>query len=468
MTTRDAAIERLAERLTDGALVLSQAQRENHSHDEAQFAPWTLPDALVLAASVADVRATIEWANEYGVPVVPQGARTGLSGGANGVPGCIALSLERMNRILEIDPVERIAVVQPGVLNATLSRAVEEQGLFYPPDPGSWEISTIGGNVATNAGGLCCVKYGVTTDYVRALEVVMGDGTVLRTGRRTRKGVVGYDLTKLMVGSEGTLGVITEVTVHLITAPEEPVTVAGFFRSVEDAARAVHSMALAGLAPSLVELLDETALNAIEAMFHLGVPDGSAAMLITQNDGGESAKGEFLARVQEIFATEGATDVAIGESRQENDALLAARRNVHFAAEPLGALLTDDVCVPLARLADLVSGARRIGDEEGALVTFVGHAGDGNIHTTVIYERGNVAAGARAHRVSERIGRLAVSLGGTVSGEHGIGNLKTDMLHLELGASMVDVQRRLKDALDPHHVLNPGKLFGPDTPKDPR
>jgi glycolate oxidase len=392
------------------------------------------------------------------VPVVPQGARTGLSGGANAVDGALLLSLVRMDRILTVDEVDQVAVVQPGVINADLSRAVAEVGLFYPPDPSSWEMSTIGGNLATNAGGLCCVKYGVTADFVRGLEVVLADGEVVRTGRRTAKGVAGYDLTRLLVGSEGTLGVITEATVALRPAPEPALTMAAVFASTADAMNAVTRIMASGMRPSLMEFLDRPSIRAVQAYRDMGLPAGAEALLITQSDRGPLAAADVTA-MGAICEQFGATEVAVAEDAADSAMLLQARRLVNPAVEELGATLVDDVAVPRARLVDLLAGMEKIAAEHGVQVVCPGHIGDGNMHPTVVFDRGDAAATTRAEEAFSAIMRLALGLGGTITGEHGVGLLKRAWLREELGERSYALQRQIKDVFDPLGILNPGKVL---------
>ncbi len=302
-------LEELAAGLPADSLLTASASTEAYRFDEASFCAAGAPLAVVRPTETAQVQHVLRVASAHRVPVVPQGARSGLSGAANAVDGGIVLNLTRMDRILEIDPVDQVAVVEPGVLNAVLSRAVLEQGMYYPPDPSSWEMSTIGGNLATNAGGLCCVKYGVTADFVRGLEVVTATGELLRTGRRTAKGVAGYDLTRLIVGSEGTLGVITQATLGLRPAPEAALTMAAAFASAADALSAVTRIMAAGLQPSLCEFLDEVTVRAIQDYRDMGLPTGVGALLLTQSDRGPRAADDVEA-MGAICSELGALDVA--------------------------------------------------------------------------------------------------------------------------------------------------------------
>jgi glycolate oxidase len=452
------ALQQLVDALPRDVVTIDPAAMTGHRRDMATFCPAGEPLALVRARTEADVVCTLAIAAEFGIPVVPQGARTGLSGAANAVDGCILLSLERMDRILDIDTGNRIAVVEPGVLNADLSRAVAEHGLFYPPDPASWEISTIGGNVATNAGGLCCVKYGVTRDFILAVKAILPTGEVLRTGRQTMKGVAGYDLLGLFVGSEGTLGVITEVTVALIPEAATPRTIAAMFPTVRAAGDAVAQVVRSGSVPSLLEFMDTTTLRALNAFRDFGLPTDAAAMLVAQSDAGPAADAE-IAVLAQVFADAGATEVLVAEDADEGELMLAARRSVHFALERLGSALIDDVCVPRTKLADFVAGVEKIAAEVALTIAVVGHAGDGNTHSSVIFDAADPDQASRAAAAFDAIMRLGLGLGGTITGEHGVGLLKRDFLVRELGDVSMRLHRAVKQAFDPQGILNPGKVF---------
>jgi glycolate oxidase len=458
MTTLD----ELAAGLPADALLTDAASTEAYRHDEASFCPSGVPLAVVRPTSTEQVQHVMRVASAHRVPVVPQGSRTGLSGAANAVDGGIVLSLSGMDRIVEINPVDQVAVVEPGVLNAVLSRAVIEHGLYYPPDPSSWELSTIGGNLATNAGGLCCVKYGVTTDFVRGLEVVTASGELLRTGRRTAKGVAGYDLTRLIVGSEGTLGVITQATLGLRPAPEAALTMAAAFASAADALTAVTRIMAAGLQPSMCEFLDGVCVQAIQDYRDMGLPTGVGALLLTQSDRGPRAAADVEA-MGAICTELGALDVAVASDATESAMLMEARRIVHFAVEKLGSTLIDDVAVPRSRLVDLLDGITAIAEEHGVTVSCPGHVGDGNMHPTVIFDRGDPAAVERAQRAFDAIMQLGLALGGTITGEHGVGVLKRDWLATELGELSTRLHRDIKAAFDPLGILNPGKVLAPSS-----
>ncbi|HKS43615.1 MAG TPA: FAD-linked oxidase C-terminal domain-containing protein [Amycolatopsis sp.] len=429
---------------------------EAYRFDQAGFCDAGRPVALARPRNTAEVARVLRFAHEHRIPVVPQGARTGLSGGANAVDGAILLSLVGMDRILDIDEVDHTATVQPGVINSVLSKAVADKNLFYPPDPGSWESSTIGGNVATNAGGLCCVKYGVTSDFVRGLEVVLADGRVLRAGRRTAKGVAGYDLVRLFTGSEGTLGVITEVTVALRPAAEKPLTAIAFFGTSGAACRAVTEYLGTGR-PSVLEFMDKATIDAVSAYRDLGFPGDAEAVLIAQSDRGPAAPGDLQAFAEAARGC-GATEVLVATDEAEADLLIEARRLVGVAMERLGDRLVDDVCVPRSRLAELVEGMAAIAAEHGVPVPCCGHAGDGNMHPNVIFDGGDPDSVRRGQAAFDAIMALGLRLGGTITGEHGVGTLKRAWLETELGEVGLSVHRAVKQAFDPRGILNPGKV----------
>lgn len=429
--------------------------------DESDLTTSGSPLALLRPTSTQEVVDAVKWAARHGVPIVPQGARTGLAGGANAIEGCLVLSMVNMNRILEIDPPNRVAVVQPGVINAAFNRELAKQGLRYPPDPGSWETSTIGGNVATNAGGMCCVKFGVTTEYVLGLEVVLADGRVLRTGRRTPKGVAGYDLTRLFVGSEGTLGIITEITLALRPLGKEPLTLVAIFPTTALAGDAVNRVFTAGLAPALLELLDQVHLRAIEGYSPMGLNVEAKALLLAAADTAQE-----LDEIATVMREAGASEVWQAGDATEAAELLQARRRAHPAMEKLalstfdqGGLIIDDIAVPRTRLAELLDEIEAISAKYGITVGVVGHAGDGNLHPNIVVDRADPASVHKGQQVFDEIMQRGLALGGTCTGEHGVGLLKKDWLATELGPVGVDVQRAVKRALDPANLLNPGKVL---------
>jgi glycolate oxidase len=460
-------VEALRAALPDGAVLTDPDLLRGHQRDEADLVPYGMPAVVVRPRSTADVVAVVKTAAAAGVPVIAQGARTGLAGAANAVDGAIVLSTVAMDEILEIDPVNRVAVVQPGVINSALAAAARDAGLRYPPDPGSWESSTIGGNVATNAGGMCCVKYGVTAEYVLGLEVVLASGEVLRTGRRTAKGVAGYDLTRLFVGSEGTLGIITSVTIALRPPADESLTLIAVFPTTAAAGEAVAAISSGGLSPSLLELLDQTHLRAIEALRPMGLRTDAKALLLASVDTGSRAAAD-LARLASACEAAGAVEVYSATDAVEAAELLRARRLAHAAMEKYaaetypegkGGLIIDDVAVPRTALAVMLDGIEKIALEYDIPIGVVGHAGDGNLHPNIVIDRASPASIERGRGAFDAIMKLGLSLGGTCTGEHGVGLLKRDWLATEVGPVGMGVHRAIKAALDPAGLLNPGKIL---------
>ncbi|KRF16893.1 FAD-binding oxidoreductase [Nocardioides sp. Soil796] len=430
-----------------------------YAHDRSVWAAYDVPAAVVRPRTTEEVRAVVAACVGTGTPLVTRGAGTGLSGGANATADAVVVSMERMDQILEVDVEHRLARVQPGVVNDDFRAALVEHGLWYPPDPASSPWSTIGGNVATNAGGMCCVKYGVTGDYVRELEVVTGTAEVVRLGRRTAKGVAGYDLRGLVVGSEGTLGVVTEVVLALRPLPPSATTVIGNFDSLEDAGRAVALIGASGISPSVLELVDRGCLEAVDEWKHMGLSNDADTVLIGRTDApGELAVHETKELIR-CFEEAGATFTAASEDEQESEALYAARRFAFPAMERKGVVLTEDICVPLARVADVLGQVRDIGRAHDVMVANIAHAGDGNLHPLLVTPPGDEAAGVRARAAFDEILRVALEAGGTVTGEHGIGLLKRAGLGQELSPAVAQMHHSVKAALDPHGILNPGKAL---------
>jgi glycolate dehydrogenase FAD-linked subunit len=415
------------------------------------------PIAIARPASTGEVEALVQWARSRRVPLVPRGAGSGVSGGANASAGCVVVAFELMARILEMDPAAMIAVVQPGVMNVALKDAAHEVGLWYPPDPSSAAFSTIGGNVATNAGGLCCVRYGVTGDYVLALEAVLGDGRVVRIGKPTRKNVAGYNLTQLLVGSEGTLGLITEITVSLRRPAPPTATLVATFPTLEAAGEATAAI-MRVADPAMLELMDRAALRAIESYRPQGLDTDAGAMLLVKIDAGAGAE---MARVQEACDGANATLVVVSEDEAEAELLCTARRLAYPALERRGHVLLDDVAVPLPKLPAMIRRVQEIGAAHNIEIATVAHAGDGNLHPMVVFDVGDTPAERRAHRAFEEVMDAALVLGGTITGEHGVGTLKRDGLVRQLGPVAMDVHAQLKRVFDPDAILNPGKVLGP-------
>ncbi|MDI3421276.1 FAD-binding oxidoreductase [Streptomyces luteolus] len=451
-------VARLREGLPAEAVLTDPDVTAAYANDMASFCEAGAPAVVVLPRTVEEVQHVMRTATALRVPVVPQGARTGLSGAANASDGCIVLSLTRMDAILEISPVDRIAVVEPGVVNAALSRAVNEHGLYYPPDPSSWEQCTIGGNIGTASGGLCCVKYGVTAEYVLGLDVVLADGRLLRTGRRTAKGVAGYDLTRLFVGSEGSLGIVVRAVLALKPEPPQQLALAAEFGSAADACAAVCKIMEGGCVPSLLELMDRTTIRAVNDLAQMGLPETTEALLLAAFDTADPAAD--LAAVGELCAASGATEVVPADTHAESELLLQARRLSLTALEAVkGTTMIDDVCVPRSRLADMLEGTARIAEKYDLTIGVCAHAGDGNTHPTVCFDAQDPDESRRARESFDEIMALGLELGGTITGEHGVGVLKKEWLAREIGPVGVELQRGIKRTFDPLGLLNPGKLF---------
>lgn len=454
MTVVQSVLAVLSAELPDGVVVTDPDILASYRQDRANDPAAGTPLAVVRPRRTEEVQTVLRWASAHRIPVVPRGAGTGLSGGATALDGGIVLSTEKL-RDITVDPVTRTAVVQPGLFNAEVKHAVAEYGLWYPPDPSSFEICSIGGNIATNAGGLCCVKYGVTTDYVLGLQVVLADGTAVRLGGPRLKDVAGLSLTKLFVGSEGTLGVITEVTLKLLPPQNAASTVVAAFSSVAAAATSVMAITQR-LRPAMLEFMDAVAINAVEDKLKMGLDRTAAAMLIAASDErGAAGAGdaEFMAAV---FAEHGATEVFSTSDPDEGEAFVAARRFAIPAVEARGSLLLEDVGVPLSKLADLVDGVARLAAVHDLTISVIAHAGDGNTHPLIVFDPADAAMAERAQLAFGEIMDLAVGLGGTITGEHGVGRLKKPWLAGYLGPEAMALNQRIKAALDPDGILNPG------------
>ncbi|HET7741283.1 MAG TPA: FAD-linked oxidase C-terminal domain-containing protein [Mycobacterium sp.] len=450
----DSALDALITQLPDGTVITDPDILESYRQDRAADPSAGMPLAVVRPVRTEEVQTVMRWATRHRVPVVPRGAGTGLSGGATALTGGLVLSTERMRDIV-VDPVTRTAVTQPGLFNAEVKKAVAAHGLWYPPDPSSFEICTIGGNIATNAGGLCCVKYGVTTDYVLGLQVVLADGTAVRLGGPRLKDVAGLSLTKLFVGSEGTLGVVTEVTLRLLPPQHRGSTVVASFASVAAAADAVVTIT-GKIRPSMLEFMDAVAINAVEDKLKMGLDRGAAAMMVAASDDRGPAGVEDTEYMASVFTEFGATEVYTTADPDEGEAFVAARRFAIPAVEAKGALLLEDVGVPLPALADLVSGVEKIAAQHDLMISVIAHAGDGNTHPLIVYDAADAAMTERANAAFGAIMDLAVGLGGTITGEHGVGRLKRPWLAGYLGPEAMELNRRIKTALDPDNILNPG------------
>lgn len=447
----------LAAQLPEGALITDPVKTEAYRRDRAEDPNAGHPLAVVRATSTEDVQAVVRFAAATGTPIVPRGAGTSLSGGSTAVDGGISLSLERMREI-RVDPVTRTVVTQPGAFNGEVKEAAAEHGLWYPPDPASFTFCSIGGNIATNAGGLCCVKYGVTTDYVLGMKVVLADGRLVELGGPRLKDVAGLSLTKLFVGSEGTLGIITEVTLRLVPAQRPPQTLVATFPTLDTATAAVLAITQS-MRPSMLEFMDSPTINAVEDETKMGLDRDAAAMIIVQSDEPAGHAGVEIAEVTRLCEENGASEVFSTDDPDEGEAFIAARRIAIPAVERKGTILLEDVGVPLPHLGALVSGIDAISKEFDVLVAVMAHAGDGNTHPLVVFDPTDEDQRARAHEAYGRIMDLAVELGGTITGEHGVGRLKQPWLPGYLGPDVLELNQAVKDAFDPQGILNPGVLL---------
>ena len=449
----------LGDRVDTSPASLAAARADKSGHAASGH-----PIAVVHAHSVEDVQRTLRIASETGTPVVTRGAGTGLAGGANAGAGEIALSVRAMDRILEVRPDDLLAVVEPGILNADLNAALAPHGLWWAPDPASRAISTVGGNIATGAGGLLCAKYGVVRDAVLGVDIVLADGRLLTLGHRTVKGVTGLDLTSLVIGSEGTLGVIVGATLKLRRLmPGEVCTIAATFPDVRTAAEASAAVTASGTQPAIMELMDAASLAAVHALLSLAPPTPGAAQLTIQTDG--PAAIQEAEAIAAVLRGAGGT-VAVSHDREEGERLLTVRRSMHPAMETLGTALIEDVSVPRSALPAMFDEIARVEREHGVVIPTVAHAGDGNLHPNFIFdgvpdEFGVVEAPEYIWRAADDLFRAALRLGGTLTGEHGVGVLKRRWLADELGEDQWELQRQIARLFDPQGILNPGKVFAP-------
>ena len=430
---------------------------ENYRFDWSRDPTAGVPIAVVRPSNSSEVGAAIRWAAEHRVPVVPRGAGSGLSGGASAVSGGIVLSLERM-RSVEIDVAARVAVVEAGAFNADVKAAAAQHGLWYPPDPSSYEICSIGGNIATNAGGLCCVKYGVTTDYVLGLDVVLADGTLITLGGKRIKDVAGLSLVKLFVGSGGTLGIITRAILRLVPAQGPRSTLVAYFPDVQAAADTVVTIGRT-LRASMMELMDHASINAVEDYRSMGLDRSAGALLLAQSDAPGAACAAEIELMEAACTTAGAKEVFVTTDPEEGELFVAARRATFPAIEARGAILLEDVGVPVPQLPELLAGIAAVADGYSLEIPVVAHAGDGNTHPIVVYDRGDPDARNRAYRAFDEIMQLAIGLGGTITGEHGVGRAKKAALPTQLGPDVMTLSLTIKNALDPLGILNPGAIF---------
>ena len=452
------ALAELVSSLPDGVVVTDPDTTEKYRVDRSQDAGAGLPAVVVRAEDATHVQTAVRWAARHRVPVVPRGAGSGLSGGSSAVDGGLVLSLERM-RAIEIDTDCQVAVVEPGAFNAEVKAAAAEHGLWYPPDPSSYEFCSIGGNIATNAGGLCCVKYGVTVDYVLGLDVVLADGTLITLGGRRIKDVAGLPLLKLFVGSEGTLGIVTRAILRLVPAQPARSTMVATFPTVEAAARAVVALRRS-MRPSMLELMDRASINAVEDYRPRGLDRSAGALLVAQSDAPGVARSDEVELMRTACEAAGATEVFVTDDADEGEMFVEARRIAIPAIEATGALLMlEDVGAPVPLLPALLAAIEEVAAAYDIRIPVIAHAGDGNTHPIVVYEAGDAEAEKRAQAAFREVMQRAIDLGGTITGEHGVGRTKKELLPAQLGPDVMALTRRIKDALDPEGILNPGAVL---------
>jgi len=418
------------------------------------------PEAVVFPRTTAEVSAILQLANKARFPVTARGGGVGYTGGAVPIQGGIVLGTDRMNQIKEISPDDLYVVAEPGVTTFALQQAVENEGLFYPPDPSSYKDSFIGGNIAENAGGIRSVKYGVTRNYVLGLEVVMAGGEIIRTGGRTSKNVVGFDLTSLMCGSEGMLGIITEATLRLLPLPEATGTVRAAFATMRDACACIPGFSRERVIPVALEVMDRNSINAVESAYAFGLSSEATALMLVSVDGTVGETERTLSIVERVLRHGGALDLVRAHTRAEEDRLWDVRRALSPAIKRYGTLkLNEDVVVPRSRVPDLIERVEEIGHHLNTFVVNFGHAGDGNIHVNFMCDRDDREAVRRAREAVKATFAVAIELGGTISGEHGIGYVKAPYLDMALDPATIDTMKRIKQTFDPNNILNPGKMF---------
>ena len=455
---QDSLIKEIAAVVGPKYILTGEEDRWCYAYDATDLT--YLPDLVVFPGSAEEISGIVKLANQHRFPVVPRGAGTGRAGGSVPVRGGVVLVMTRLNRILEINPEDMLAVVEPGVITGVLKRAVAEQGLYYPPDPGSADYCTIGGNVAAGAGGAMAVQYGVTRDYVLGLEVVLPTGEIIEAGARTFKSVVGYDLTRLMLGSEGTLGVITRIILRLAPQPASRLSLAAGFSSLDAALTAVGQVLHSGLIPTAIEFMDRATLDCVREMLPFKLPPQVTALLLFMLDGHPRDVASRVKRLGQLCKQAGAQMLLQAKDEAEAERLWAARRAISpatFKVKPHK--VSEDVAVPLGAIPLLVAGAEDIARQRDLPIICFGHAGDGNIHVNIMFDQSQPREREAAHAATEDLFALVGRLRGTLSGEHGIGLTKAPYIDLELSPAALALQKRLKQAFDPQNIMNPGKIF---------
>lgn len=437
----------------------SNASLLAYSYDSTpQF--QAMPDAAVAPRNTEEVSLVVKLCNEHKIPIVPRGSGTNLCAGTTPLEGGIVLLFRHMNQIIEIDEENLTMTVQPGVYTQDILIAAENVGLFYPPDPGSMHISQIGGNISENSGGLRGLKYGVTRDYVLGLEIVLPDGEIIRTGGKLAKDVAGYDLTRLYVGAEGTLGVITSAILKLIPQPETKKTMLALYHDLEAAAETVSAIIAHRIIPATLEFLDQATVKVVEDFTQIGLPVDAQAVLLIEQDGPEEVVERDMAKIEQLCRDNQAFDVSVAETVEEAEALTTARRSALSALSRLKpTTILEDATVPRSEIANIVRAINEIAERHDITICTFGHAGDGNLHPTCLTDVRNKEEMARVEEALEEIFVKAVELGGTITGEHGVGAMKLPYLHLKVGEAGIEAMRSIKKALDPNYIMNPGKMF---------
>jgi glycolate oxidase len=457
--------EKLIQIISDKNYEDNKAARLVYSYDATPNFQ-SLPDAIVSPRNTKEVSEIVKICNKYHIPIVPRGSGTNLCAGTCPTEGGIVLLFKHMNKILEIDEENLTITVQPGLITMDLIKAVEEKGLFYPPDPSSMKISTIGGNINENSGGLRGLKYGVTRDYVMGLEVVLANGDIIRTGGKLAKDVAGYDLTRLLVGSEGTLGIVTEAILKLIPMPETKKTMLSLYQDMEEAAQTVSKIIASKIIPTTLEFLDQPTLKVVEDFAQIGLPVDVKAVLLIEQDGPKEVVERDIKRIEEICRAENAISVTVAKNQAEADALTTARRSALSALARLKpTTILEDATVPRSEIANMVKAINDISKKYNIDICTFGHAGDGNLHPTCLTDARDHEEMERVEKALEEIFQKAIELGGTITGEHGVGAMKAPYLELKLGKAGINAMRLIKEALDPNNIMNPGKVFAKDTRK---
>ncbi|WP_407676497.1 glycolate oxidase subunit GlcD [Perspicuibacillus lycopersici] len=425
-----------------------------------------LPDLIIAPRNTSEVSQIVKLCSTHNIPIVPRGSGTNLSAGTTPTSGGVVLLFKNMNKIIELDEENMTITVQPGVITKAVSDVVEQKGLFYPPDPSSRKISTIGGNLSENSGGLRGLKYGVTKDYVMALEAVLPNGDIIRTGGKLAKDVAGYDLTSLFVGSEGTLAIITEATLKLIPKPIYQETILSLFRTIEEAAETVSAILAAKIIPTTLEFMDKGTLEAVEDYSKIGLPVNCEAVLLIEQDGAQETVQQDIDKIYEICAQHGAINVSKAKTEEEAEQLKTARRDALSALARLRpTLILEDATVPRSKIPQMVHAIKRIADKYNVTIRTFGHAGDGNLHPTCLTDIRDEEEMERVEKAFEEIFQASIDLGGTITGEHGVGEMKAEYLEWKIGEAGMSVMKAIKQGLDPKNIMNPGKIFAKATKK---